>query len=55
MKVDEEKKPWRVTVGVTVEREVLDMIKQRAKESDRSISRYINWVLREHLRNTDNS
>ena len=46
----DDKKPCRVTIGVTVEKEILDMIKQKAKESDRSVSRYINWVLREHLK-----
>ena len=48
-----DKKPWRVTIGVTVEKEVLDEIKEKAKQSDRSVSRYINWVLREHLRKND--
>ena len=49
----DDKKPCRVTIGVTVEKEILDMIKQKAKESDRSVSRYINWVLREHLKKGD--
>lgn len=48
--MDSEKKPWRATIGVTIEREVLEIIKQKAEDSDRSISRYINWVLREHLK-----
>lgn len=48
--MESEKKPWRATIGVTLEREVLEHIKQMAEESDRSVSRYINWVLREHLK-----
>lgn len=51
----DDKKPWRITVGVTIEKEVLDVIKQKAKESDRSVSRYINWVLRKHLREIDDN
>ena len=50
MRVESEKKPWRVTIGITIEKEVLDIIKQEAQESDRSVSRYVNWVLREHLK-----
>ncbi len=48
MEKDREKR--RVTVGVTIEQEVLEEIKRRAKDSERSVSRYINWVLRKHLR-----
>ncbi|MBE6703387.1 MAG: toxin-antitoxin system protein [Ruminococcaceae bacterium] len=51
--MEAEKKPWRVTIGVTIEKDILDMIKQKAQDSDRSVSRYINWVLREHLKETD--
>ena len=50
MNAEKSNKKWRVTVGITLEREVLEIIKEKAKQSDRSVSRYVNWVLREHLR-----
>ena len=47
---DLQKKPWRVTIGITIEKDILETIKQKAAESDRSVSRYVNWVLREHIK-----
>ena len=48
-------KNWRVTIGITVEREILERVKEKAKQSDRSVSRYVNWVLREHLEHEQES
>ncbi len=53
METKTDKRPWRVTIGITLEREVLDAVKQLAKDSDRSVSRYINLILREHLKEVE--
>ena len=37
-------------LSITVEPEVLDIIKQLAKSDDRSISQFINYILKEYVK-----
>lgn len=42
-------KPLKVKVGITLDSDIVDQIKLLAEEDDRSLSQYINLVLRNHL------
>ena len=49
MKAENGKKPWKVTVSVTLEEEIVEQLKERAEDSHRSFSQYVGWVLKQHL------
>lgn len=42
-------KPLKEKVSITLDSEVLNKAKQFAEEDDRSLSQYINLVLRKHI------
>lgn len=42
-------KPLKEKVSITLDSEVLNKVKQFAEEDDRSLSQYINLVLRKHI------
>lgn len=42
-------KPLKKTVSITLDEPILEQIKQLADHDDRSLSSYINLILREHL------
>ena len=42
-------KPLKKSVSITLDEPVLEQIKQLAEYEDRSLSSYINLVLRDHL------
>jgi len=42
-------KPLKKRISVTLDEEIIEKIKISAKDSYRSFSGYINWVLRKHL------
>lgn len=48
-------KPLKNKVSITLDADIIDKIKELAKEDDRSFSQYINLVLREHIKNLDKS
>ncbi|MCI9309722.1 MAG: toxin-antitoxin system protein [Lawsonibacter sp.] len=43
-------KPVKTSVSITIDNPVLEQIKYLAELEDRSLSSYINLVLREHLK-----
>lgn len=43
-------KPLKTKVSLTIDDPVLEKIKVLAEEGDRSLSSYINLVLREHIK-----
>ena len=43
-------KPLKTKISLTIDDPVLESIKELAELEDRSLSSYINLVLREHLR-----
>ena len=43
-------KPLKEKISVTIDGDVLESIKTLAEEDDRSLSQYINLVLKEHLK-----
>lgn len=48
-------KPLKKTVSITLDEPVLEKIKQLADHDDRSLSSYINLILREHLESLEKS
>ena len=48
-------KPLKNKVSITLDADIIDRIKELAKEDDRSFSQYINLVLREHIKSLDKS
>ena len=42
-------KPLKQSISITLDPEIIEAIKLRAEDCDRSVSQYINLVLKEHL------
>ena len=42
-------KPLKTKVSITLDSDVIEMLKQPAEEDDRSFSQYINLVLKKYL------
>lgn len=43
-------KPLKEKISITIDNDILEKIKLCAESDDRSLSQYINIVLKEHLR-----
>ena len=43
-------KPLKEKISITVDSDILDKIKYEAEKDDRSLSQYINLVLKLHIR-----
>ena len=48
-----EMKPLKEKISITVDGDVLERIKTLAEADDRSLSQYVNLVLKEHLKAAD--
>lgn len=48
-------KPYKIKVSVSLDEDVIKVIKELAENDDRNFSSYINKVLKEHIRYTENS
>ncbi|MCI9157755.1 MAG: toxin-antitoxin system protein [Lawsonibacter sp.] len=46
-------KPIKTSVSITIDNPILDRVKYLAEREDRSLSSYINLVLRAHLEELD--
>ena len=46
-------KPLKEKISITVDAQVLMEIKNLAEEDERSLSQYINLILKEHLRDKE--
>ena len=42
-------KPLKEKISITIDADILEEIKERAEYDDRSLSQYINLVLKRHL------
>ena len=42
-------KPLKERISITIDSDLLEIIRQKAEEDDRSLSQYINLVLKKHL------
>lgn len=43
-------KPLKTKVSITLDSDILDLIKELAEQDDRSLSQYINLLIKEHLK-----
>ncbi len=42
-------RPLKEKISITIDGDILEKIKQLAEENDRSVSQYINLVLKKHI------
>jgi len=42
-------RPLKKKVSITLDWDLLELLKERAEDCDRSLSQYINLVLKEHI------
>lgn len=43
-------KPLKEKISITIDSDILEIIKENAENDDRSLSQYINLVLKEHIK-----
>lgn len=47
-------KPLKEKISITIDSDILEKVKEKAEYDDRSLSQYINLVLKQHLKNDIN-
>ena len=47
-------RPLKQKISITIDEDILEKVKVLAENNDRSLSQYINLVLKEHLKNNEN-
>lgn len=47
-------KPLKEKISITIDSDLLEKAREEAEKDDRSLSQYINLVLKEHIRNIEN-
>ena len=45
-------KPLKEKISITIDSDVLEKIKLQAEQDDRSLSQYINIILKQHIKTT---
>lgn len=48
-------KPLKEKISITIDNDILEKIRIKAENDDRSLSQYINLVLKEHIKKTENN
>jgi len=48
-------KPLKEKISITIDGDLLEKIKHYAEEDDRSLSQYINLILKDHLKRTESN
>ena len=46
-------KPLKEKISITIDGDILNKLKEKAEYDDRSLSQYINMVLKQHLRDIE--
>ncbi len=46
-------RPLKEKISITIDADILEKIKAKAENDDRSLSQYINIVLKEHVKQTE--
>ncbi len=44
-------KPLKEKISITIDNDILKELKERAEYDDRSLSQYINIILKQHIKN----
>lgn len=47
-------KPLKEKISITIDEDVLNKVKQLAEDDDRSLSQYINLILKKHIESEKN-
>ena len=47
-------KPLKEKISITIDSDILEKIKSEAENDDRSLSQYINIVLKQHIKDNKN-
>ena len=47
-------KPLKEKISITIDNDILAKLKEKAEYDDRSLSQYINLVLKQHIKDLDN-
>ena len=48
-------KPLKEKISITVDSDILEKLKYEAEKDDRSLSQYINLILKQHLKTMNSS
>lgn len=48
-------RPLKQKISITIDEDILEKIKILAEDNDRSLSQYINLILKEHLKKNNNN
>ncbi len=43
-------KPLKTKISITIDNEIVDKLKELSEQDDRSLSQYINLILKEYLK-----
>ena len=46
-------KPLKEKISITIDSDILEKIRYKAEQDDRSLSQYINIILKEHVKKSD--
>ncbi len=46
-------KPLKEKVSITIDSDILETLRKKAEKDDRSLSQYINLILKQHLINSE--
>ena len=46
-------KPLKEKISITIDWDVLERLKQLAEEDERSLSQYVNMILKNHIKKMD--
>lgn len=46
-------KPLKEKISITIDNDILTKLKEKAEYDDRSLSQYINLVLKQHIRDIE--
>ncbi len=47
-------KPLKEKISITIDNDILAKLKEKAEYDDRSLSQYINIILKQHIKNIEN-
>ncbi len=48
-------KPLKEKISITIDSDILEKAREEAEKDDRSLSQYINLILKTHLKNVSNN
>lgn len=46
-------RPLKEKISITIDSDILEQIRVRAENDDRSLSQYINLILKQHIKRTE--